>query len=192
MKVVGFNGSPRKDGNTAFLLNKVLEAVAAEGIETEFVQVGGERIRGCTSCYKCMENKDKKCVIKDDILNDCLSKMLEADGIVMGSPSYFSNVTSEMKALIDRSGFVSFANDRPFARKVGAAVAVHRRGGGVNVFDSINHMFLMSRMIVPGSTYWNFGVGMDKGDVADDSEAMENMADLGETIAWLIKKINSK
>ena len=112
--------------------------------------------------------------------------MIEADGIILGSPTYFADMTSEMKALIDRAGFVARANGNLFSRKIGAAVVVNRRGGATSVMDSINHMFLMSRMIVPGSTYWNFGVGLNKGDVENDAEALENMKDLGETIAWLV------
>lgn len=190
MKAIAFNGSPRKGGNTELMLTKVLEPIAAAGIETELVQVGGKPIRGCLACYRCMENKDKQCVIKNDMVNDCIAKMLESNAIIMGSPSYFSGITSELKALSDRAGFVSYANDRLFARKIGAAVAVHRRGGAVSVFDSINHMYLMSKMIVPGSTYWNFGVGLEKEDVGNDEEAMTNMQDLGETIAWLIKSLH--
>lgn len=190
MKVVAFNGSPRKDGNTALLLRKVLAPIARAGIDTELVQVGGQPVRGCTACYHCMEAKDRRCVITTDIVNTCIGKMVEADGIIMGSPSYFSGMTSEMKALIDRAGLVAVANGRLFSRKVGAAVAAHRRGGAVNVVDSINHMFLMSRMIVPGSTYWNFGVGLEKEEVAGDAEAIENMHDLGETIVWLIKSLH--
>jgi len=188
MKVVAFNGSPRKGGNTEYLLDIVLEAIAAEGIETEIVQIGGKAIRGCIACRKCIETQDKKCIIDNDMVNECIAKMEEADGIIFGSPSYFADMSAETKAVIDRAGFVSFANGGLFARKIGAAVVAQRRGGAINVFDSINHMFLMSRMIVPGSTYWNFGNGMDKGEVAGDTEAIGNMKDLGKTIAWLIKK----
>lgn len=192
MKVVAFNGSPRKDGNTAILLRKVLGPIARAGIDTELVQVGGLALHGCTACYHCMESKDRQCVIKNDIVNECIRKMIEADAIVLGSPSYFSGMTSELKALIDRAGLVAVANDRMFSRKIGAAVATHRRGGAVNVVDSINHMFLMSRMIVPGSTYWNFGVGMEAGDVENDEESVQNMHDLGETIAWLLKSLGGR
>ena len=191
MKVVAFNGSPRKGGNTEFLLKKVLEPISEAGIETELVHIGGKSIRGCLACYKCMEKLDSRCVIKSDIVNDCIEKMLEADAIILGSPSYFADMTAEMKALIDRAGFVAYANDRLFACKIGAGVVVHRRGGATNVLDSINHMFLMSKMIVPGSTYWNFGVGGDKGEVESDIEAQENMKDLGETIAWLVKSLKA-
>lgn len=188
MKVIAFNGSPRKGGNTEYLLKTVLETIAQEGIGTELVQIGGKLIHGCTACGKCIETQNKKCIIDNDIVNECIDKMVVADGIIFGSPSYFANMTTETKALLDRAGFVSFANGRLFARKIGAAVVAQRRGGAINVLDSINHMFLMSRMIVPGSTYWNFGNGLEKGEVANDAEAIENMKDLGQTIAWLIKK----
>ena len=190
MKIVAFNGSPRKGGNTEILLRHVLEPIAAEGIETELVQVGGEPLRGCTACGACFRNKNQQCVITEDRLNEHLAKMIAADGFVIGSPSYFADMTAETKALVDRSGFVSVANGRLFSRKIGAAVVAQRRGGAVHVMDSINHMFLMSRMIVPGSTYWNFGMGRDKGEVANDQEAMANMLDLGQTIAWLAKRLH--
>jgi multimeric flavodoxin WrbA len=191
MKVTAFNGSPRKGGNTEILLKKVLEPITAAGIKTELIHIGNENIKHCTACYKCRENKDKKCVIDNDNVNDYITKMAESDAIIFGSPTYFADMTAPLKALSDRAGFVSYANDRMFARKIGAAVVAVRRGGAVHVLDSINHMFLMSRMIVPGSTYWNFGFGLGKGEVKDDAEGIVNMTDLGETIAWLIKKINS-
>jgi multimeric flavodoxin WrbA len=190
MKAIAFNGSPRKGGNTEILLKKVLEPISKAGIETELVQIGGKQIRGCIACYKCRENKNSKCAITSDMVNECIGKMIEADAIILGSPTYFAGMTSDMKALIDRAGFVAGGNGRLFSRKIGAAVVVHRRGGATNVLDSINHMFLISRMIVPGSTYWNFGVGREKGEVENDTEALENMKDLGETIAWLAKSLH--
>jgi multimeric flavodoxin WrbA len=189
MKVIAINGSPRAGGNTEFLLKKVLEPINEAGIATELIQIGGKQVHGCTACGMCMENKDSRCVIKTDIVNECICKMIESKAIILGSPTYFAGMTSEMKALVDRAGFVAFANGRLFSRKIGAAVVVNRRGGATNVMDSINHMFLMSKMIVPGSTYWNFGVGLEKGDVEGDTEALENMKDLGETIAWLVKSL---
>ena len=189
MKAIAFNGSPRKGGNTEFLLKKVLEPIGKAGIETELIQIGNTQIRGCMACYKCKETMDSQCAIKTDRVNEYITKMIEADAIILGSPAYFADMTSEMKALIDRAGFVSNSNGRLFSRKIGAAVVVIRRGGATSVMDSINHMFLMSRMIVPGSTYWNFGFGLEKGTVEKDAEALVNMNDLGETIAWLVKKL---
>jgi multimeric flavodoxin WrbA len=189
MKVVAFNGSPRKDGNTAILINHVFSELNSEGIETELVQFAGKKIHGCIACFKCMENKDKECVQKDDIINECIKKMIDADGIILGSPTYFSDVTPEIKALIDRAGFVSMANDFLFKRKVGAAVVAVRRAGGIHVFDSINHLFLISQMIVPGSIYWNIGVGRDIGEVNQDKEGIRTMKTLGQNMAWLIKNM---
>ena len=191
MKAIAINGSPRTGGNTEFLLRKVLEPIAEAGIETELIQIGGKPVRGCLACYKCVANKDARCANQADIANEYIAKMIEADAIVLGSPTYFADMTSEMKALIDRAGFVAGANGGLFSRKIGAAVVVNRRGGATNVLDSINHMFLMSQMIVPGSTYWNFGVGLEKGDVEKDAEALANMKDLGETIAWLVMSLRS-
>src|ERR1035437_1631512 len=148
MKVTAFNGSPRKDGNTVGLINHVFEALNTEGIETEMVQVGGNLIHGCTACYQCFEKKDCRCVIKNDIVNDCIGKMRQADGIILASPTYFADVTPELKALIDRAGLVSMANGRFLKRKVGAAVIAVRRGGGVQAVDTINHLLLTWRMIL--------------------------------------------
>lgn len=187
MKAVAFNGSPRVGGNTEYLLKKALEPIAEAGIETELVQVGGRNIHGCRACYVCAQKKNRRCTFDDDMLNGWLEKMLEADAIILGSPTYYADMTSELKALIDRAGIVAGVNGRLFSRKIGAGVVVSRRGGATNVLDSINHMFLISRMIVPGSTYWNFGLARDKGEVAKDQEALDNMRDLGETIAWLVK-----
>jgi len=188
MKVVAFNGSPRKDGNTAILINYVLGALQKEGIETEVFDLAGKKIRGCQACYQCFENLDRRCARRNDVLNECIEKMLEADGIILGSPTYFADVSSEMKALIDRSGLVARANGNMFKRKLGAAVAV-RRAGSIHVFDSINHFFLISEMIIVGSSYWNVGVGLDKGDVEKDEEGIETMKVLGENMAWLLKKL---
>ena len=190
MKVVAFNGSARKDGNTAILLNYVLDVLKENGIETELYQLAGKEIRGCLACFKCFENKDQRCVVKDDVANECIEKMVEADGIILGSPTYFANVSTEMKALIDRAGFVCRANGEMFKRKVGAAVVAVRRAGGIHVFNSINHFFFISQMIVPGSSYWNIGVGLAKGDVEQDEEGIVTMTDLGENMAWLMKKLH--
>ncbi len=188
LKVVAFNGSARKDGNTALLLKRVLRVLEAEGIETELVQLAGENIRGCNACRTCYETKNKRCIIEDDKVNEYIAKMVEADGILLGSPTYFSMMTPEMKTLIDRAGYVARANNDMFKRKVGAAVVAVRRAGGMPTFDAINHLFFISQMIVPGSSYWNIGVGSKKGDVENDEEGMKTMEDLGRNMAWLLKK----
>jgi multimeric flavodoxin WrbA len=190
MKAIAINGSPRKGGNTETLLKKVLAPLAAVGWETEFLQLGGADIRGCRACYHCFDTKNSRCGQKDDFFNPCMEKMAAADAIILGSPTYFTDVSAEMKALLDRSGLVALANGGLFRGKIGAAVVAVRRGGGTHAFDTMNHMFLMSGAIVPGSTYWNLGFGLDKGDVARDEEASRNMEDLGRTIAWLGKAIH--
>ncbi len=189
MKAIAINGSPRKGGNTETLLQKVLEPLKAGGWETSLLQIGGKNIRGCVACYKCFENKDRQCSIKNDIFNDCIKEILDADAIILGSPTYFTDVSAEMKALLDRTGLVSLANGRALCGKIGAAVVAVRRGGGIHVFDTINHMFLMSGMIVPGSTYWNIGYGLDRGEAQNDEEGLYNMVNLGEAIAWLGKAV---
>jgi len=189
MKAIAINGSPRQGGNTEILLKKALEPLAAAGWETELIQVGGQPIRGCMACYQCVQAKNKRCAQKDKVFERCLEKMIEADAIILGSPTYFTDVSAEMKALLDRSGFVARANGGLFRRKIGAAVVAVRRGGGTHAIDTINHMFLISGVIVPGSTYWNLGFGRDKGEVSKDEEGLRNMRDLGETIAWLGKAI---
>ncbi len=189
MKVVAFNGSPRKKGNTAILIRHVFQELESEGIETELVGLAGKKITGCTACFKCFENQDKRCAVKNDGLNECIEKMIEADGIIFGSPTYFSNVTAEIKALIDRAGMVSSANGFLFQRKVGAGVVAVRRAGSVFAFDALNHFFLYNQMFVPGSCYWNVGMGLNPGDVEKDEEGLNIMKVLGRNMAWLLKKV---
>ncbi len=191
MKVIAFNGSARKDGNTAILINQVFSELEKQDIETEMIQLSGQKIRGCIACYKCFENKDQRCSVKDDIVNDCIEKMLQADGIILASPTYFADVTAELKALIDRAGLVAKANADMFGRKAGAAIVAVRRGGSVHAFDSINHFFLINQMIIPGSCYWNMGFGLKKGDVEKDAEGLQTMKTLGQNMAWLLKKIQT-
>jgi multimeric flavodoxin WrbA len=190
MKVVAFNGSARKNGNTAILVNHVFQELQKQGIETELVQLAGKKIQGCIACYKCFENKDQRCSVTNDILNSCIEKMIRADGMILASPTYFANISTELKALIDRAGLTSMANGGMFRRKVGAAVVAVRRGGSIHAFNAINHFFFINQMMVPGSNYWNMGFGLDKGDVEKDEEGLGTMKVLGENMAWLLKKIH--
>lgn len=189
MFALAVNGSPRKGGNTEILLKEVLGELDQAGWDTELVKVGGTAIRGCIACQKCFENKDNECAVKKDKFNEIFAKMIRADAMILGSPTYFAAVSADLKALLERGGFVAYANDHAFAGKIGAAVVAVRRGGATHVFDSINHMFQMSRMILPGSTYWNMGIGLDKEEVKDDDEGMANMRHLGRAIDWLGKSI---
>jgi len=191
MKVIAINGSPRKDGNTRLLLEKVLEPLAKAGWETEIVQIGGKNIHGCRACFKCWETQDKRCVFGKDAFNEVYAKVIEADAIILGSPTYFADVTAEMKAFIDRAGMVAMANGCLLAGKIGAAVVAVRRGGATHVFDTMNHLFSISQMIMPGSTYWNMGYGLEPGKVAGDDEALRNMNHLGLAVDWLGKAVKA-
>jgi multimeric flavodoxin WrbA len=190
LHVVAFNGSARKNGNTAILINYVLQELEKEGITTELVQLSGTKIRGCTACMKCFENRDKRCVIDDDMVNDCIRKMIEADGIILGSPVYFSDVPAEMKALIDRAGFVSMANGELFRRKVGAAAVAVRRTGAIHTADTLIHFLLGRDMILTG--FPGIGMGLNIGDVDRDHEGVDRMKAIGQNMAWMMKLVASE
>lgn len=191
IKVVAFNGSPRKNGNTSILIDTVFSVLTQEGIATEVVQIGNKVVHGCTGCGKCREVKNRRCQIKNDLLNDCISKMIEADGIILGSPVYFADVTSEMKALIDVAGYVTRGNGHLLARKAGAGIVAVRRAGEIHALNSMNNFFLINQFIIPGSSYWNVAMGREPGDVLNDAEGIQTMHRLGENMAWLLKKIKS-
>ena len=186
MKVVGFNGSPRKDGNTFILINKVFQELEKEGIETELVQLSAKPIHGCIACYKCFENKNQQCAVKDDAANEYIEKILGSQGIVLGSPVYFLDMTPEMKALIDRCGFVSRANGGMYKDKVGAAVAALRRSGGMHAIDSMNHFLFSQDIFIAGRA---LAIGREKGEVEKDEEGMQLTKALGQRMAWLMKKV---
>jgi multimeric flavodoxin WrbA len=190
MYVVAFNGSPRRNGNTATMLKLALAELEAAGVRTELVQLGGLHLRGCRACFGCVSKKDGSCAVRDDELNSLIEKMLDADGIIIGSPTYFADVTTEVKALIDRAGLVARVNGNLLRRKLGAAVVAVRRGGSIHAFDTINHLFLISEMIVVGSSYWNLGIGREKGEVMDDAEGVETMKTLGRNMAWALERVS--
>jgi len=190
MKVIAFNGSARKDGNTAILIRHVLSELEKEGVETEMVQLSGVKIHGCLACRTCFSNKDRRCSQKGDKGNEYIQKMEAADGIILGSPTYVADISPEIKALIDRACMVARANDNMFRRKLGAAIVAVRRAGAIHAFDALNHFFLIAEMIVPGSSYWNIGIGWEKGEVENDAEGIQTMKTLGQNMAWLLKKIH--
>ena len=190
IKVVAFNGSARKGGNTAILLGYVLKELDKEGIETELIEMSGAKIHGCLACRKCSAKKDHRCAQTGDMGNVYIEKMEQADGILLGSPTYVADISPEIKALIDRACLVSKANGGIFRRKVGAAVVAVRRAGAIHAFDTLNHFFFISEMIVPGSSYWNIGIGLEPGDVERDEEGIRTMKTLGQNMAWLLKKVN--
>lgn len=189
MKVIGFNCSPRKEGNTELLIREVFKTLEKNEIKTELIQVGGKKVSGCIACMKCRKAADGKCHQENKLINQCIRKMVKADAIIIGSPTYFSDISTEAKALIDVAGYALRGAGNPLRRKIGAAVVAVRRAGSIHAFDSINHFFLINEMIIPGSSYWNVGFGMGKGDVTKDEEGMKTMRVLGENMAWLLGKV---
>lgn len=189
MKVVAFNGSARKGGNTKLLLETVLEPLREAGADTELVELAGSNLKGCKACFVCIKKKNGRCAIKDDMLNECVAKMAAADAILLGSPTYFADVTTEMKALMDRCGMVGRANGDLYKRKLGASVVAVRRAGAIHAFDTMNHFFLIEQMIIVGSSYWNIGIGREKGEAAGDEEGLKTMRQLGENMAWLLDRL---
>jgi multimeric flavodoxin WrbA len=191
MKVVLFNSSPRSEGNTKLCLEIVMGELEKEGIDVEYIWMGMDKIQGCIACYQCAEKKDRKCAVQTDKLNDYLGKMLEADGIILGSPTYFADTTARMKALIERGGMVSKTNGSLLKHKVGASVVAVRRAGATHVFSSMNYFFLINEMYVVGSSYWNLGIGRKPGDVLNDEEGKQTFKNLGKNMAYLLKKLHS-
>lgn len=185
MKIIAINGSSRKDGNTAIMLNIVLKELEKEGIETKLIQLANHAIQPCKACFTC-GNKGN-CSFQQDMFYETFEKIKEADGILLGSPVYSADVSSNMKAFIDRAAVVADMNPGILKHKVAAGIVACRRGGAVNAFDTLNHFFLNHEMFVVGSTYWNIGYGQIPGDVLKDEEAMENMKNLGQNIAFLLK-----
>jgi multimeric flavodoxin WrbA len=191
MKVVAFNGSARLDGNTALLLKTVLAELERENIQTELIQLAGTQLQGCTGCYICREHKNGRCSVDSDLLNEYVSKMVAADGILLGSPTYFADVTAGMKALMERAGMVVRVNGHLLRRKVGAGVVAVRRAGAIHAFDSLMHFFTIGQMIVVGSSYWNIGIGREPGAAAQDEEGLATMRTLGQNTAWVMKKLQA-
>jgi len=194
MKVVLFNGSSRKRGVTNIALNIVMKELESEGIDVELIWIGLDKLSGCNACYECLRTKDKKCVIQTDKINDYIEKIIEADGVVIGSPTYFANISSRVKALIDRAGLVGIVNGYLYKHKVGAAVVGVRRAGAIHAFSSINHFFLINQMHVIGSNYWNLGINpniMNPEEFENDKEGIETFKVLGKNMAYVLKKLKS-
>ena len=191
LKVIALNGSPRKEGNTKQSLEIVANVLRNHDIEVEIVQLGGNLLHGCQACGGCDKNKNRKCVFGDDGLNDILQKVFEADGILIGSPTYYSNVTTEVKAFIDRCGFVARANGGLLKHKVGAPVVAVRRSGANFVYAAINFFFGISQMPIATSSYWNMTLSLMPGDVQKDEEGKATFENLGENMAWMLRKLNA-
>lgn len=189
MKVLAINSSARKDGNTAILINTVLEELNKAGIETEMIQLAGNVIEPCKACWAC--GGQGNCVHRKDSFREVFEKMKEADGILLGSPVYSANVSANMQALLERAAVVADMNPGLFTHKGGAAVAAVCRGGAMQAVDTMNHFFLNHEMIVVGSTYWNMGYGQMPGDVQKDEEGLANMRNLGQNMSYLLNTLKS-
>ena len=190
MKVLGISGSPRKEGNTEIVVKTALATLADEGFQTDFLSLAGRRIKGCTGCLGCSKVDQPRCVQEDPAFEGIVDKFREADGIIIASPVYFGSATPETMAMLDRVGYVSRRHGNFLRRKVGAAIAVARRAGQNFTFAQLNYFFLLSEMIVPGSTYWNVAFGHDKGQVTDDTEGIATIKNLAANMSWLMKKIS--
>ena len=189
LSVVAFNGSPREKGNTSRLIWTVFAELEGEGIGVSEIQIGNNMVRGCTACGTCREDPTMgRCKFDDDPVNEWADAMVQADGIILASPTYFANVTTEMKALIDRAGF---SRGKQLRRKVGAPIVVARRGGAIQVYNTLMAFFGIAQMVVPGSSYWNMGYGLKPGDVDNDAEALDTMTNMGANMAWVLKKLHA-
>lgn len=187
MKVVAINGSPNKEGNTYHALRMVGSKLEEQGIEFEIIHIGNKAIRGCTACGKCAQNKDEKCSITTDCVNECIQSMKAADGLILASPVHYAGIPGTMKSFLDRAFYVAGSNGGLFRQKVGAAVVAVRRTGGSATFDSLNHFLTYSEMIMATSNYWNIIHGRVSGEVVKDSEGVQIMEVLGANMAWLLK-----
>jgi multimeric flavodoxin WrbA len=187
MKVVAVNGSARGKGNTSLLIEAVFEPLRDAGVECELIELAGKDVRGCTACGTCTAKADGKCYGRRDDANEIIERLAAADGIILGSPVYFGDVTAEIKALMDRAGYVGRSKRDMFMRKPGAAVVAVRRAGGMHAFDTLNHFFSIAEMVTVGSSYWNIGIGRERGDVEGDAEGMRTMHRLGENMAWMLE-----
>lgn len=189
MKVVLFNGSPKKEGNTHHAIKMVEAELLNEGIETEIVHVGGKSIRGCTACGQCAKNRDEKCIIDDEV-NGWIQTMKEADGIILASPVHYSAISGTMKSFLDRAFYVSGANGNLYRHKVGASIVAVRRSGGMPAFTQLNNYINYSEMLMPTSNYWNVIHGTKPGDVEADEEGKQIMRVLGKNMAWTMKLVD--
>jgi len=187
MKVIAINGSPNKEGNTFHALSMVGDELKAAGIEFEILHIGHKLIHGCIACGKCSVNKDEKCIIKTDDLNQWIQQIKVADGLIIGSPVYYSGIPGTMKSFLDRLFFVAGSNGNLLRHKVGAAVVAVRRTGGSSTLDGLNHYLSYSEMIIATSNYWNVIHGTAPGEVVKDGEGRQIMRVLGKNMAWLLR-----
>ena len=186
MKVVLINGSPRKNGNTMRALQEVAASLEKEGLETEIVWIGNKPVRGCAACYQCKTKDLGKCVFADDVANSIIEKLKDADGIIIGAPTYYGQPAGTLLAVWQR---VCFAGTAYVKAKPAASVAICRRGGSTAAFQTMNMPFEMLNCPLIGSQYWNVAFGRDEGESGKDEEGMQTMRTLGRNMAWVIKNL---
>ena len=187
MKVIAINGSPRKDGNTFHALKLVSEELEKEGIEVEIINIGNKSIRGCIACNKCAKDANDKCIFNDEV-NIVIQKLKNADGLLIGSPVYYSGIAGTMKSFLDRL-FYTCGTNKILRHKVGASIAAVRRTGGMPTYNGLNHYLNISEMVIPSSTYWNVIHGAKPSEALKDYEGVETMRILGRNMAYLIKEL---
>jgi multimeric flavodoxin WrbA len=187
MKVIAINGSPHKEGNTFHSLSIIAQGLKAKGIEMEILHIGNKAIRGCMACGKCRENKDEKCSITTDILNDSIQSMKYADGLILACPVHYSGIPGTMKSFLDRAFYVAGSNGGLFRHKIASALVAVRRSGGSATLDSLYHFLAYSEMILATSNYWNIIHGRLPGEIIKDEEGVQIMEVLANNMAWLLK-----
>jgi len=190
MKVFAINGSPHKTGNTYSALNVIAEQLDIEGIDTDIITIGHKSIQGCTACNACMKNKNERCIIDDDV-NALIQNMKMADGIILGSPVHYADVSAALKAALDRAFYVAGANQGLFRHKVGAAIVAVRRTGGMPAVNTLYNYLQYSEMFLPTANYWNVVHGAKPGEVLLDAEGIQTARILGKNMAWLMKAVHA-
>ena len=191
MKVVAFNGSPNKNGNTWHAIKMVADELDKEGITTEIIHVGNKAVRGCLACGQCVKKKNEQCIQSEDPVNGWIQLMKEADGILIGSPVHYSAIAGTMKSFLDRAFYVSGVNGAMLRHKVGASVVAVRRSGGLPTFNQLNNFLCYSEMLLPSSNYWNVIHGTRPGEATQDEEGKQIMRTLGKNMAWLMKLVEN-
>ncbi|NLI53283.1 MAG: flavodoxin family protein [Clostridiales bacterium] len=188
MKVLAINGSPRVNGNTGAALKVMTDELERQGIETETIQVGNQSIHGCTACGHCSTSAGNRCVFTDDCGNEVTQKMREADGFILGAPTYYGGMPGPMKSFLDRA---LFSSPTYFRGKVATSVAAVRRAGGVDVLHQLNNFLNLAQTVTPPSQYWTLAFGMNRGETAGDGEGIQTLVKNARAMAWLLKLIDA-
>ncbi len=186
MKILALNGSPKKNGNTHAVLELIEKEALSQDVEIEIINIGDKNIHGCIACEYCKRSEEKKCVFKEDILNEVVEKMADADGIIIGSPVYYAGINGTLKSFLDRA---FYSNSQRFKYKVGFGFTVSRRSGEVAAFNQINNYFNLAEMIIPPSQYWNVIHGLTPNEVLQDGEGIQTILKSTKSMIWLLKNL---